>query len=163
MTINPVGPNATNLQHSDLMLGKPANPSATLTNSTSDATTISPAASLLNELSTLQQQNPTQFSQVLTQITDRLNHAAQTASTQGDTEKAAKLNQLATSFQNSASGGSLPTAQQLQGAGLAGHHHHGGHHHGGMRANVPLSPLSQSSGSGGTISLLDPTTPTQGS
>lgn len=164
MTINPIGPNATNLQQSDLMLGKPVNPSSTLTTGqTPDATAISPAASLLNELSQLQQQNPSQFSQVLTQITDSLNHAAQTASTKGDTQKAAQLNLLATTFQNSATGGPLPTVQQLHRAGLGGHHHHGGHHYGGMRAPEPLTPIVQPSGSSPFTSVLNPTTPAQGS
>jgi len=145
------------------MLAKPAGSSPLTIAQTPDATTISPAASFLNELSQLQQQNPSQLSQVLTQITDRLNQAAQNASTSGDSQKAAQLSQLATSFQSAAAGGPLPTLQQLQQTGLSGHHHHGGHHHGGMRANAPLPLQSQPVGSTGVISLLNPTTPTQGS
>jgi hypothetical protein len=40
------------------------------------------------------------------------------------------LKQLETSFQGAAKGGPIPTAQQLQQAGLSvGHHHHGGGHY----------------------------------
>jgi hypothetical protein len=60
----------------------------------------SPAASFLGELSQLQHHNPRQFSKVLTQITDRLRQAAQTAAITGDPQKAAQFNQLAASLQN---------------------------------------------------------------
>ena len=63
----------------------------------------SPAASFLGELSQLQHQNPRQFSKVLTQITDRLKKAAQSAAISGDSQKAAQLNQLAASLKNAAS------------------------------------------------------------
>jgi len=97
-----------------------------------DASGISPAASFLNELQQLQQQNPSQFSQLVSQIASRLQQEAQQATTSGDTAKAAQLNKLAAQFQNAASGGQVPTLQDLGQSGLSGHHHHGGHHHAGQ-------------------------------
>ena len=94
--------------------------------------TISGPGQLLSDLQQLQTQNPQQFQQVISQITAQLQQAATTASNNGNTAQANQLTQLAKSFQNAASGGQLPTAAQLQQAGLSGqhHHHHGGGHHG---------------------------------
>jgi hypothetical protein len=132
MNINPTPPLFATFTSSDPLPTPPASAKTSAPVQTTDISGISPAASFLNELSQLQQQNPDQFSQVLTQITDRLKQAAQDASSKGDAQKAGELNQLATAFQNAASSGQLPTVQQLQQAGLTGHHHHhGGHHHGG--------------------------------
>jgi hypothetical protein len=96
-----------------------------------DASGISPSASFLSELQELQQQNPGQFSHLVSQIAGKLQTAAQQASASGNTTKAHQLTTLATEFENSASGGAIPTPQQLQQSGLGGYHHHGGHHHGG--------------------------------
>jgi hypothetical protein len=97
-----------------------------------DASGISPAASFMNELQQLQQQNPDQFNQLVTQISSRLQQEAQQASASGDTTKATQLNKLADQFQSAANGGQIPTLQQLQQSGLTGHHHHGGHHRSGQ-------------------------------
>jgi len=70
---------------------------------------LSAAASFLNELSQLRQQNPRQFSQVVTRITDRLNRAAQNATNSGASQMAAQLSQLAASLQNAASNGQVST------------------------------------------------------
>lgn len=86
----------------------------------------------MNELQQLQQQNPDQFNQLVTEISSRLQQEAQQASASGDTTKAAQLNKLAGEFQSAANGGQIPTLQQLQQSGLSGHHHHGGHHHSGQ-------------------------------
>jgi hypothetical protein len=91
---------------------------------------ISPAASFLNQLQQLQTQSPQQFQAIISQITGQLQQAASTASGSGNTAQANQLTQLVSAFQGAASGGPLPTAQQLQQAGLAEHHHHGGGHHG---------------------------------
>jgi hypothetical protein len=107
-----------------------------------DSSTVSPAASFLNELQQLEQQNPTQFQQVLSQITGQLDQAATAATNSGNTSQATQLTNLAAAFQNAEIGGTLPTAQQLQQAGLTGHHHH--HHHGGG-GQSGLSTLLQSS------------------
>jgi hypothetical protein len=68
-----------------------------------EAANVSPAASFLNELSQLQQQNPRQFSRVLARITNSINQAAQTASKIGDAQKAAQFSELAASLQTAAS------------------------------------------------------------
>jgi hypothetical protein len=62
-----------------------------------------PAAGFLSELSTMQHQNPRQFSQVLTRITNRLNQAARNAARSGNTQQAAQFSQLAASLQTAAS------------------------------------------------------------
>jgi len=97
-----------------------------------DALAVSPAGQFLNQLQQLETQNPQEFQAILTEITGQLQQAATTASNNGNTTQANQLTQLANTFQNAESGGPLPTAQQLQQAGLTGHHHH----HGGHRAPV---------------------------
>jgi hypothetical protein len=121
MNINPVTSLLSTLQTPGAILSSPLKSINTSGASQSiDASTISPTASFLNELSQMQQQNPRQFSQVLTRITNRLNQAAQSASRSGDSQKAAQFSQLAASLQSAASSGQLPTALQLQQAGLTG-------------------------------------------
>jgi hypothetical protein len=96
-----------------------------------DSPNLSPAAQFLNQLQQLQTQSPQQFQAAISQITGQLQQAAATASSNGNTTQANQLTQLAKSFQNAANGGPIPTAQQLEQAGLSGHHHHGGGgHHG---------------------------------
>jgi hypothetical protein len=119
MIINPVSSLLSTLQTPSAALSSPASSIGTSGAARSiDASSISPTASFLNELSQMQQQNPRQFSQVLSRITSRLSQAAQTAAKNGDTQKAAQFSQLAASLKSAASGGKLPTAQQLQQAGL---------------------------------------------
>jgi hypothetical protein len=100
-----------------------------------DVLGLSPVAQFLNQLQQLQTQNPQKFQAIISQITGQLQQAASTASNNGNTTQAKQLTELANSFQSAASGGALPTAQQLQQAGLTGpHHHHGGGHHGSESA-----------------------------
>jgi hypothetical protein len=121
MNINPITSLLSTLQTPGAILWPPSKSITTSAAAQSiDASTISPTASFLNELSQMQQQNPRQFSQVLTLITNRLDQAAQSASRSGDSQKAAQFSQLAASLQSAASGGQLPTALQLQQAGLTG-------------------------------------------
>jgi hypothetical protein len=110
----------------------------------SDSSTLSPATSFLNGLQQLEQQNPTQFQQVLSQITNQLEQGATAATNSGNTTEATALNNLATAFQNAQNGGALPTAQELQQAGLTGNGHHH-HHHGGGGGQSSLTSLLQSS------------------
>jgi hypothetical protein len=106
-----------------------------------DALGLSPAASFLNQLHQLQQQNPGQFNQLVSQISSRLQLEAQQAANSGDSTKATQLKKLADQFQSAANGGQIPTLQQLQQAGLSGHHH-GGHHH-SSQASAPNSFQAQ--------------------
>jgi hypothetical protein len=111
MIINPVSSLLSTLQTPGAALSSPASSIGTSGAARIiDASSISPTASFLNELSQMQQQNPRQFS--------RLSQAAQTAAKNGDAQKAAQFSQLAASLKSAASGGKLPTAQQLQQAGL---------------------------------------------
>jgi hypothetical protein len=96
-----------------------------------DVSGLSPAAQFLTQLQQLQTQSPQQFQAIISTITGQLQQAASTASSNGNSAQANQLTQLAKSFQGAPSGGALPTAQQLQQAGMIGHHHHGGGHHGG--------------------------------
>lgn len=86
-----------------------------------DVLGLSPAAGFLNQLQQLQTQSPQQFQALISQLTGQLQKAATTASNSGNTAQASQLTQLAKSFQNAATGGALPTAQQLQQAGIIGH------------------------------------------
>lgn len=132
-----------------------------------DTSGVSPTARFLNQLSEPQQQNPDQFGQAIAQITARLKQAAQQASDSGNSQRADQLNQLATAFQTAASGGQLPSAQQLQEAGFGGQHHHGGHHHhGGGHANLLNAIQAQSSDSDSNsvlASIFSPASPAQAS
>ena len=101
-----------------------------------DVLGLSPAAQFLNQLQQLQTQSPQQFQAAISQLTGQLRQAAATASNNGNTSQANQLTQLANSFQNAANGGPLPTAQQLQQAGLSGQHHHGGGHHGSSQSTA---------------------------
>jgi hypothetical protein len=86
-----------------------------------DVLGLSPAAGFLNQLQQLQTQSPQQFQALISQLTGQLQKAATTASNSGNTAQGSQLTQLAKSFQKAASGGPLPTAQQLQQAGIIGH------------------------------------------
>jgi hypothetical protein len=90
-----------------------------------DNSQLSPFAQVLNTLQQLQQTNPTEYQQVTQQIATNLQSAAQTAQSQGNTNAANELNQLATDFTNASGSGQLPDIQDLAKA-LGGHHHH--HH-----------------------------------
>ena len=90
---------------------------------------LSPLAKVLSELQQLQQQNPTEYAQVTGQIATKLQSAAQTAQTDGNSSAAGQLNQLATDFTNASQSGQLPDIQDLAQAVGGGHHHHHGHHH----------------------------------
>jgi hypothetical protein len=86
-----------------------------------DVLGLSPAAGFLSQLQQLQTQSPQQFQALISQLTGQLQKAAATASNNGNTAQASQLTQLAKSFQKAATGGPLPTAQQLQQAGIIGH------------------------------------------
>jgi hypothetical protein len=111
-----------------------------------DASGLSPIASFLNELQQLQKQNPGWFSQLASRISSNLQKAAQQALNDGDSTKATQLKTLASQFQRAADGEPIPTPQQLQQAGLSGHHHHGSHHSSGQ-SNItnPFQTRSDSS------------------
>ncbi len=107
-----------------------------------DVLGLSPTAQFLNQLQQLQTQSPQKFQAIISQLTGQLHQAASTATANGNTAQASQLTNLAKSFQSAASGGALPTAQQLQQAGLTGHHHH---HGGGGRHYVnPADSQNQS-------------------
>jgi hypothetical protein len=89
------------------------------------SSSISPAATFLSQLDQIQQQSPTQYSNVATSIATELQADAAAAQKNGNTAQAKTLTQLATEFQSSAQTGQVPSAQILQKA-LGGHH---GHHH----------------------------------
>jgi hypothetical protein len=86
-----------------------------------DVLGLSPAAGFLSQLQQLQTQSPQQFQALISQLTGQLQKAATKANNSGNTAQASQLTQLAKSFQNAATGGALPTAQQLQQAGIIGH------------------------------------------
>ncbi|HLJ93761.1 MAG TPA: hypothetical protein VKU02_11285 [Gemmataceae bacterium] len=83
----------------------------------SSSASISGVGQLLGSLQQLQAQNPSQFQQVVAQIANQLQTAAQQ---QGQTREGQFLSNLASKFENVANGGSL---SQLES------HHHGHHAH----------------------------------
>jgi hypothetical protein len=92
--------------------------SITATPSAGVSTSISPMGQLLSNLQELQAQDPTKFQQVVGQIANQLQTAAQQ---QGATGTGNFLTQLSAKFQSVADGGDL---SQLQ----PHHHGHHGHH-----------------------------------
>ncbi|HUA17107.1 MAG TPA: hypothetical protein VMB25_00090 [Bryobacteraceae bacterium] len=94
-----------------------------------DNNTLSPFAQILSTLQQLQQSNPAEYQQITGEIATNLQGAAQTATSDGNTQAAANLTQLSTDFQNASQNGQLPSVQDLAKAIGGGHHHFGGHHH----------------------------------
>jgi len=122
--------------------------------STASDTSISPLARFLSLLQQLQQEDPNKFKQVVSGIADRLRELAKTAAANGNSSQADQINKLADQFQNAAKDGQLPTAQDLEQAGLSIHHHHGRHHHGQESAANLLSQFQQQASDSNSNSLL---------
>jgi len=109
-----------------------------------DSPSISPAASFLSVLQQVQQQNPTLFKQITSQLATQFQNQANAAAAQGNSTQASQLKQIGAEFQNSSSTGQLPSAQALQQAGFGTQHggHHGHHHGGGSPTPVNNDPMS---------------------
>jgi hypothetical protein len=139
----------TALQGTGLLSSTSGNSSSV--NSTSlpsqpDSGQLSPFAQLLNTLQQLEQSNPSQYKQVMQQISTNLQTAAQTATSAGNTTAASQLSQLATDFTNASQNGQLPNIQDLaQAVGGGGHHHH--HHFHSDSGSGSSSSSSSSSSS----------------
>jgi hypothetical protein len=83
---------------------------------------------------------------VTQQISSNLQTAAQSATSEGNTSLAGKLNQLSTDFSSASTSGQLPSIQDLaQAIGGGGGHHH--HHHGGGSSDAAASATTGSSSS----------------
>jgi hypothetical protein len=107
---------------------------------------LSPFAQLMSTLQQLEQSNPTEYQQVTQQIATNLQTAAQTATTDGNSQQASQLSQLATDFTTASQSGQLPNIQDLaQAIGGSGHHHH--HSHAASSAADSDSTSSSSSSS----------------
>jgi hypothetical protein len=85
--------------------------------STSSLNQLSPFALLLSDLQKMEQNNPTQYSQVTQKISTHLQSAAQQAKAKGDTKLADKLNTLSTDFSNASQSGQLPNVQDVASSG----------------------------------------------
>jgi hypothetical protein len=94
----------------------PATASST-SSSTSSLNQLSPFALLLSDLQKLEQNNPTQYSQVTQKISTHLQSAAQQAKAKGDTKLADKLATLSTDFSNASQSGQLPNVQDVAASG----------------------------------------------
>lgn len=162
VTINPVSSLFPNMLSSNSALSNISSSSRPVSSvaQQADASGLSPTAGFLSELQQLQTQSPSQFQQLVAAISNNLTQAAQAAANGGNTTRASQLNTLATQFQNAAQGGSIPTAQDLQKAGLSGrHHHHGGHHGSGQPgATNPFQTQSSDASSQDPLSALLGTT-----
>jgi hypothetical protein len=116
--------------------------------SVSDSSQLSPFAQMLSVLQQLQQSNPAQYQQVTQQIATKLQNAAQTATSNGNTAQASQLTQLAKDFTNASTSGHLPNVQGLAQAIGGGHHHHSHAQAatdadgGSSSASNPLNPMS---------------------
>lgn len=112
---------------------------------TPDQATVSPIAQLMKELRTLQQSNPVEFKQVLTDAATKLQAAASQTT---DSSQAAFLNNLASKFQAAATSGNLSALTQNGASGstasgssqYAAHGHR--HHHGGGGSSLVSSILN---------------------
>lgn len=114
---------------------------------------LSPFAQLMSTLQQLQQSNPTQYTQVTSQIATNLQSAAQTATADGNTSAASQLTQLATDFTNASTSGQLPNIQDLaQAVGGGGHHHHHHFHAESGSSSDSSSGASSTSSTGSTSS-----------
>lgn len=81
---------------------------------------VSKFGNLMSQLNELQQSDPDQFKEVVSQIAEKLKEAASSASESGDTEKATKLGELAQKFETAASTGEMPDLRPpggMRGAG----------------------------------------------
>jgi hypothetical protein len=131
MGIGPLIGLASNYVHS-LVTGPLSSAVSSLTTSNtrasagaSDSQRLSPFAQILGTLQQLQQSNPSQYRQVTQQIASKLQTAAQTATTQGDTTLASNLTTLSQDLSSASSSGQLPNIQDLAKAiGGPGHHAH---------------------------------------
>jgi hypothetical protein len=120
----------------------------------SDSSQLSPFAQLAGILQQLQQSNPTKYAQVTEQISTNLQTAAQTAQSQGNTNAAGQLTQLASDFSTASQSGQLPNLQDLAqavGGGGGGHHHH---RRAESSSSSSDSSSSTSSSSSGQLSQL---------
>jgi cellulose 1,4-beta-cellobiosidase len=107
----------------------------------------------MSTLQQLQQSNPTQYTQVTSQIATNLQSAAQTATADGNTSAASQLTQLATDFTNASTSGQLPNIQDLaQAVGGGGHHHHHHFHAESGSSSDSSSGASSTSSTGSTSS-----------
>ena len=78
-----------------------------------DNSQLSLFSQVLGTLQQLQQNNPTQYQQVTQQIATNLQSAAQTATSQGNTNAASQLTKLAADFTNASTSRQLPNIQDL--------------------------------------------------
>ncbi|HTR39376.1 MAG TPA: hypothetical protein VMH80_26055 [Bryobacteraceae bacterium] len=111
---------------------------------------------MLSTLQQLQETNPTQYQQVTAEIASQLQPAAQTATSGGNTQAAAKLMQLSTDFQNASQNGQLPNVQDLANAIGGGHHHFGHHHHVAASSSNDPDNDGDTTSTNGTPSIAAP-------
>jgi len=108
-----------------------------------DRTSLSPFAQMLTRLQQLQQSEPAKYKSVTQQIANKLEAAAGTEQSEGNTAAADRLNQLSGDFSKASGTGDLPNIQDL--AKAVGHHR-GGHHMRTPRATDPDSSSTSSTG-----------------
>jgi|HubBroStandDraft_1064217.scaffolds.fasta_scaffold116164_2 hypothetical protein len=114
----------------------------------SDNTQLSPFAQLMNTLQQLQQSDPGKYTQVTQQISTKLQAAAQSATTSGNTAAASQLTQLASDFSTASTTGQLPNVADLAKAlGGGGGHHHRHSASSGDSISSPGSTAGSSTGS----------------
>ncbi|HLJ49380.1 MAG TPA: hypothetical protein VKU01_25380 [Bryobacteraceae bacterium] len=128
--------------------------STSSTSTTQDKNQLSPFAQVLSELQQLQQTDPTKYQQVTAQIATNLQSAAVTATSNGNTNAANSLNELASDFSTASQTGQPVNFQNVAQA-VHGHHHGGGHHHHGGASfqTDPTQTDPTQSGSSQTSSL----------
>jgi hypothetical protein len=118
---------------------------------------ISPTASFLSRLDTLQQTDPEGFSTVADNMTQLLHMDAKTAALDGNLTQADTLNQVAEVFQASVESGQLPTIDDLHAAGVSSDHFYG-HETAAELLNAPIAIASPASDSIESIIASDVTT-----
>jgi hypothetical protein len=113
---------------------------------------ISKLGDYMKQLQELQQSDPEKFKEVTAQIAQKLEDAAKTASTDGDTRKSEALTELAGKFKTASQDGTMPDLKPPQGHGPRGA--------GGHMGPPPGPPPSSSSTDSDDSTTPDDTTST---
>jgi hypothetical protein len=112
---------------------------------------LSPFAQLMSTLQQLQQNNPTQYTQVTQQIAANLQSASQTALANGNTSQAQELNTLSGDFKSASANDQLPNISDLA-ESMGGHHHHHHYSPGGTSSTASASGSSTPASSASSTS-----------
>ena len=119
-----------------------------------DNSRLSSFAQVMSTLQQLQQSDPSKYQQVTQQIATKLESAAQTAQSDGNTTAATLLTQLADDFTNASKSGQLVNIKDIVQAIGAQHRHHHHHAHSVSAGSDGSSSTSSSNGASPALTQL---------